>query len=805
MMKKALSNFQRAKLLCPNLPWCQDNVDQLGQVVTNFVYDQEAYIRKWAQRWFENFQYIFGNTSIKWSRKYDFAVDVDFLRKSSAMNQRAATNVSRTVVEALSAMLYSNLPTWSAESASQSNLQGKRYAKIVEKLLDAYMDRLSMDKEFAMAATAFIAFGQMAFRADWDETAGSSIAIPQWQKIKAPLFTDFMATNPITGGLFEVPTSALDSNGQPYYQDRWEPVMGPDGKQSSNSVRAGDLKSTVLTPFEYRREIGSHGMHTTRYVEHIRLIDFDQYLTEYDNVGQKTKYFYDVQPFMNDSMMYAFAVRHFMRLQFTTPPTLPEGLGFSRSQSVLKGSMFRNKVLVIEHFDKPNPETWPKGRRLIIVNGKCTNVGEPQYYLDKPGGWHPFSEAQWLTIPPSSVACGPMDSVTAKNRELNVLDSLISTSVRRNFGSTLLVKGGSGFDPQKFNGEPGQHHMVNDVVGAARWLHDDVPISPAINPLRAAHKEDIYEASGAQDALRGDRSKGVSAGYAMRQLQEREERRLTPARKSLEYSIGDHGEKLIAGLRQNVTKLDENVIGYLRRRSAGEFQPQDIISFLTAPIDFGIDIRIETSSMNLKSKASLQADMLELGKGPAQARLQNDAGVLDEFLKMFGAEKLRDKSASHRDRAKRENEIFSDMLRMGPDTMGIVPPIVLFEDDDNIHMQEHIDFQVINAEEIMRNEFFMQQFLIHMEHHRLSFMEKQGQLLPGTALQAPMMMAGSRMQPPPGAPQIYQKAVADAAKPQQTPQAPKEPKQAGEKQGPSPTVASAPAQNTQQGGTVSGP
>ena len=806
-MNKVLTNFQRAKHLCPNLPWCQDSTDLLGQVVTNFVYDQEAYIRKWAQRWFENFQYIFGNTSIKWSRKYDFAVDVDFLRKSSAMNQKAATNVSRTVLEALASILYSNIPAWECESAAESSLQGKRYAKIIERLLDAYMDRLSMDKEFAMLATAFITFGQVAARIDWDETSGGQMVIPMWKRVKAPIFTDYMATNPITGGLFEVPTPALDSNGQPIIQDRWEPILDEEGKQATRSMPAGDVKVSVLTPFEYRREIGSAGMHKSRYVQHIRLIDYDQYLDEYQDVGDKTRNFYDVQPFMNDSMMYAFAVRHFMRLQFTTPPSMPEGLGFSRSQSVLKGSMFRNKVLVIEHFDKPNPEVWPRGRRLVIVNGKCTNRAEPQYTLDKPGGWHPFVEAQWLTIPPSSVACGPMDSVTAKNRELNVLDSLISTAVRRNCGSTLLIKGGSGLDPQKITGEPGQWHMVNDVAGSARWLHDEVPISPVVKPLRDVQKEDIYESSGAQDALRGDRSKGVSSGYAFRQLQEREERRLTPARKAFESMGAAMGEKIIAALRQNAIKLDDNVIGYMKRRAAGEFQTQDIVSFLSAPIDYGVTVRIKPSSMNQKSKASQQADLLELSKGPAGQRLAQNASVLDEFLKFFDAEKLRDKSAGHRDRAKRENEIFSDMMRLGPDRMGIIPPIVLFEDDDNIHIEEHTDFLVVNSDEIMRNEAFLQDLLIHMEHHRLSLMEKQGQLLPGTALSAPLMMAGSRNIPPPAAPQIFQNAVAQQAKPaqQQAPQAPKEPAQAQEKKGPSPTVASAPSQNTSQGGPPSGP
>ena len=66
-----------------------------------------------------------------------------------------------------------------------------------------------------------------------------------------------------------------------------------------------------------------------------------------------------------------------------------------------------------------------------------------------------------------------------------------------------------------------------------------------------------------------------------------------------------------------------------------------------------------------QSKATLQANMLELAKGPAQQRLGQDAKVLDTFLKYFDADPLRDDSATHRDRANRENEVFLDMARLG--------------------------------------------------------------------------------------------------------------------------------------------
>ena len=806
----AISKFLLAKGQCPELPWCQDEAEVLGPCITEFVQDQEAYYRRWAQRWFENMQFIFGNSSVRWSKRYDFAVDVDFMRRDSSMSQRASTNISRIVAEALGSLIYANLPTCKCNSSDESYLRGRRFGAIVEKLIESYQERLCCDRAFAMAAMAYVVFGQQAYRVDWDDNAGTSIELPQWNKAKLPAYTDYLSISPVTGGMLTTPTMAPGYDGKPYVEDQWEPILDSTGRQVKIKKKTGDLKLSVLTPFEYRRQIGSMGMHDTRFVDHIRLIDYDEYLRDYMDLPGKTRYSEDVQPLIHDSIGYSFAVRHWMRLQFMTPPTVTEGQGARRTDSVLKTSLFKNKVLVLEHFDEPNVEMWPNGRRVVVVNGKCTHVTKPQYTSSKRGGWHPFVEAQWLSMPPSSISSGPMDSVTAKNRELNVIDSLVATSVRRNLGSVCLYKHGSGFDPNKLSGEPGQMQGVADP-GAVRWLHDEMPISPIIQQIRGWHKDDTFEGSGAMDALRGDRSKGVSSGYALRQLEEREQKRLTPARKNFENAVGDVFEKMVNCLRQNVIRLDDQTMNFMKRSGAGEFTTDDVVSFLHGPVDFGVDIEITPSSMVQKSQATQQANLLELAKGPAQQRIMQDAEVLDNFLEYFDADKLRDGSACHRDAADRENDVFSDMMRLGPDTEGIKPPIVLLEDDHKIHMAKHNEMIIKNREELLANEYLFTAVQIHNEQHRLVDQELSGMAMPGTALQVPQMMMQAKQTPAPGMPQIYagtmakmqQDMMANKAKGkagnQQAPQAPKQPAPVGSK-GPPQTNAQAPSQNTPSAG-----
>ncbi len=462
-----------------------------------------------------------------------------------------------------------------------------------------------------------------------------------------------------------------------------------------------------------------------------------------------------------------------MRMQMTTPPTM--GDVYQRPQSVFRQSTFRNKVMIVDHYDRPHPEKWPKGRRVIVVNGEAVVITTPGYATNKLDGWHPFTEAQWFNIAPSSIASGPMNDVIQKNRELNVADSLNATALRRNMGSQLLIKNSEGFDPQRLSGEPGISHQVNDPFGSFRWLHDDMPIPPVIATLREQNKEDVYEISGAGDAIRGNRTVGAESGYAQRQVDEREQRRLAPARKTFGYMVAGTGEKMWSCLKYNVVELDKDVMGYLQRAAAGEYQPQDIVALLSTPVDFGVDVNVDADTMAARSKATDQATLLELANGPGKERVNNPK-VLDKLFKYFDAEELRDESAPQRDRAIRENEIFSDMMRLGANLEGISPPIVMFEDDDDIHMAEHTEFIVQNSDEIMRNEAFLMEITQHNERHRLQKEEKLGKLMPGASLQTTSMANAIAGQPPPTLQQIQQRSLADQAAQAMAPGKPSGPK-----------------------------
>jgi hypothetical protein len=781
---------QKLTAYCSDLPWCDFNQETLGTTVMDFVWQKESFYRRWCQKWFENFQFVYGNHDVKWVRQFGFAIDTDFLtRKKFATAKKSKTNISRLVAETLTAAIYARQPKWDVTPASDSARQSKNISQMTQNLLDYLMKILDCHARFRVAAAGYTTYGKVGAVVRWNQRSGVIKWVPKWRRVKKPVMTTMMKEDVVLGGVIETTVQAIDSIGQPMFEDTWEPVLNNEGEVAQIPQAQGCPEIQILTPFEYRYEEGK-SIKDAKWVEWIRLIDYDDFLREYSDLDGKTKYFDQITPDMSTQRVHQYAIRQFFRMHYISPDYDSKPVDMATS-----GVFLKNKVLVIEHYDKPDVDLWPYGRRVIIANGQCTHVTQPDFSVATTGGWHPFCEALWFNIAPSCMPCSAMNDVVQKNKELNVADSLILTALHRNMGSSLLVKIGSGLDPTRVTGNPGDIHEVNDLQ-AAKFLHDEQPISPSIPMIRQNIKDDVFEGSGAQDSLRGERSKNVSAGYALRQLQEREERRIAPARDVFEEFIANIGEKLVACFRTKVQSVGDDIMGYLKRSAAGEFLPDEAVTFLTRNIEIGVDINIEPGSMQVESKATKQYNLLDLvTKTSFGQKLSTDAKVADNFLKEFGAETLRGYAGAHTDRASMENELFTDMLRLGPDRLGQSLPIVIFEDDDNIHIQEHSDFLIRNASDMTKNQAVMLQFLQHIEKHRIQDKEKKGEVPPGStqATQIAQSVASRnpvntqqiqaeiqqrKLEPPPPAP---------SSPPKESPEAPK---QAEIKQ-------QTPAQNTQ--------
>lgn len=716
-------------------PWTTGDIEELEGAVSSLAVQADFTNRRWAQKWFENFQFVLGNQNLRWSRQYDFAIDTDFLNQSHSNEKKSQTNISRTVVESLSAMIYSQLPELHFKASYDGTSKGARLARTLENIKESYDERLNLHEEFDSASVMFVMYSKVYTKVSWNKVSGGTFKRPKQQEIQTPKMTTRAERDPVTQEQVTVPVPTLDAEGNPEMVVSYDNVIGEDGQIVMETVDTGDVEVEMCSPFEIRYDPMAKTFAKAKWIQQVRVLDYDDFMVEFSGEeGTIEANIENIQGGVISAPVKHMAIRHFLRIMFATPPTLD----FSGQMNLSSLMLLKNKVLVIEHYDRPskghfkNPTPYlARGRRTVLANGKLVLMSTPQYRTNKNTGWHPYSEAKWLTLSPSNEATGPMADTIAKNRELNLTDSLISLALQRQAGSTLLVNENSGLNKNELTGEPGLvQYVTGDPSGAAAYLADKSPMPNLVHQYREQVKEDIYEISGAQDATRGDRSTGATSGYQARLYEEREKKRTSKAMRNWEGMVGDTYEKIFCCLQQNAVKFDESVVSRIARSSSGDVSQSDIVSFLNGPVDYGVDITINAGSMSTKSKASQMASIAEALQVPGMAeRIAADPSMLDKYLDFMEIDVLRDMSSHHRDRASKENGVFSDIKDVrsaqGFEAFKADLPEVAWQDDDMTHLQEHIKEYVSNYDKFKHNAIIMKLWAQHFTQHEQNFKAKQ--------------------------------------------------------------------------------
>lgn len=728
------------------MPWQTNDFRELEGSINQLANIVDQINRRWAQKWFENFQFVLGNQDLRWSRQWDFAFDADTLGQQAGMSKRQQTNYSRVVLESLSGHIYNQLPELYFDQKYESSSRGARLAHLLEAMKNAYDERMCLHEAFDMASVTFVLYSKTYACITWDKNQGGMFKRTKQAPTKVPKMTTTQSIDPITGENMIVPMPMMAADGKPVMIDAWEDVIGEDGKPVQETFKFGDANVEMLTPFEVRMDPNAKTFSKAKWIQRIRVMDYDDFMSEYSIQEGVIKDKIDkVQGGTIYSPAQSLAIRHFIRTTFSAPPSLDYG-GRSTTSPM---SLLKNKVFVVEHYDRPteghykNPTPWLKeGRRTVLANGYLVLVSTPQYRTNKQDGWHPFVEAKWMPIPPSVEASGPFSDVVAKNREVNLTDTLMTMATSRQSGSMMLINNASGLDRSKITGEPGEiHEVAGDPSRAASYVADKNPIPAHVTNYRQILTDDIWLISGAKDSLRGEAGANATSGYMLKLEEERERKRLTRAGNNFEKFISSTYEKLYACIQQNAIKFDESVVAMIKRSTDGAVTDSDVVAFLNGPIDFGVDIGVSAGSMRTKSKATEQANAMEVMALPAaQQKVAADPLLFDEFLDFMDVKILRDISSIHKDRSRKENTEFMEFAKIrNPQMMQQAiadMPVVIWDDDDMIHLREHKADFIKNFDAYKRNPTIMSIYHQHCALHEQNLKAKQQMQDPSVAQQA---------------------------------------------------------------------
>jgi len=708
-------------------PWQTNDFRELQSSINSLTNNADFANRRWAQKWFETFQFILGNQSLRWSKNYDFAVDSDNIAQDYSHDRRSQSNYSRVAVESLASMVYSQLPELYFNAKYDDSAATQRLTRLFEGLKTCYDERLQLHDEFDFASVAYVMYSLVYSKVSWNSVAGSRVRRPKQSVTQKPRMTSVIEIDPITGERRSVPVPLTNAEGEPVMMEAYEDMIGEDGNPIYEAVTTGDTVIDMLTPFEVLPDFAAKTFAKMKWIQQVRVMDYDDFMQEYySQPGAITEVMDRIQGGMISGPAQNTATRHLMRTLYSSPPTMDsQGRSFASPYS-----FFKNKVFVVEHYDRPTeghplrPTPWlAEGRRVVMANGYLCAVSTPQYRTNKLDGWHPFCQARWMPLAQVGQSSGPMADSIQKNREINLTDSLVSHAVQRDSASILLVNETLGLDKSKLTGEPGQVHYVSgDPSSAASYLRNGQPLPALVTQYRQQQKDDLYEISGAMESLRGQSSPGATSGYQARLYEERERKRMTKATNNWENFIANTYMKAFSCIQQNAVLMDPNVVSRIQRSTEGQVSTDDVLAFINGPMDFGVDVTVKAGSMRTKSVASKQADIAEAMSNPAVSqRVMEDPAMLDAYLDAMEIDTFRDMSSIHRERAKKENMWFFDALRMGAaqlqSLMGSAPA-VLEQDDDMQHYMEHVKEFIKNQDRYQRNPALFAAMLEHMENHK---------------------------------------------------------------------------------------
>ena len=216
------------------MPWQTNDWRELEGAINQLANISDQINRRWAQKWFENFQFVLGNQDLRWSRQWDFAFDSDTLGQQAGISRRQQTNYSRVVLESLSGHIYNQLPEIYFEEKYESSSRGARLAHLLEAMKNAYDARLSLHEEFDSASVSYVLYSKVYSCVTWDRNQGGMFKRTKQAPAKVPKMLTTMSIDPTTGENIVVPVPAMGADGKPIMIDSWEDVVGEDGNPADD-------------------------------------------------------------------------------------------------------------------------------------------------------------------------------------------------------------------------------------------------------------------------------------------------------------------------------------------------------------------------------------------------------------------------------------------------------------------------------------------------------------------------------------------------------------------------------------------
>jgi hypothetical protein len=688
--------------------------DALAQKVENFYKSDNAQMAQLAKNWERNHLMLDGKQWLVYEGDNKTTGGTWQQLKPSKANEyipRPTTNFLFDNYQTLKSYLIKNKPRSSVTPNTRTH-RDKQAAKIATLCVEANYERLKEVYNYEYAAANLLTYGTV-FKKDFFDTSALMMA-------KVPRMMQMPVTDPMTG----MPTGEMKET----------PVINPEtGEPEYDLIPLGDVNTRVVEPYRMRLDPLATDLHTARWIMEVAIQPMDWVIQTYDKDPMTNLGYTGLARELQEETTLPASMQRFYQLKNSsgtrTGGTSLEGNGAAEA-------LPENSVVVKEVYEAPTSK-YPKGRLIVVANGKTLYAGDSPCEGPEQGDWHPYSECRWELLPGRFWGKGPVDDGVEIQKAINSIDAVITLTRKTMAIPQKLIPIGCGVSPGQWTGRPGQEIFYRpDPSGVGPSASPPMGVDQQVFAERAQRVEDLKSVTGAIDILKGDRPPGVTAASALNLLYEVGTGKLFPILDRWKAFVESSQKKQLKSMAKGYKEPRPEFIKLLRMKNT-ELSEEEISHFIGSDLFDNFNVVVEAGSNVPKLQAAKQAALQEAAQTGA-LNLDLPANRM-EFQRQMGISGFDNDIGPDTRRAEWENDLLDNVVNTPHNR-----PIVLVVDKHDIHKE-------VLAERMKRPDFIslptevQQAYMQHyQEHDQFEAQAAQAQMM------QMMAMGGGAM---PGMPQ----------------------------------------------------
>lgn len=670
-----------------------------------------AYSWDEAIRFYDGDQHIEYNVSLNRFQQVTITRNNDFI-------PRPITNYVLNAVKTVVSQLTKQKPQGKVRPNSQSP-KDIAAAKVGDLILDVKHEELREDEKTQEKAYWGVICGTVWKKIFWNGATTKVIRIPKMEGVIENVLDE--QGQPIAQQN-EAGESLMNEAGAPQFRTQEVERQATDekGEPAFDEFDVGDIDDSIIPPFNIAVPLQARSPlemdwimeYSVQKIEWIKKMygrTGDGYTGEAENVTEEKD------------------LSTVMQLEYRLRTLTGRRSGGQYSTGSAGFLNLKNSAVLKEWYGIPTKDH-PKGRMIVVANGKTIYAGDSPYYEDGySDSWNPYVDWRFELVPGRIWGKGLVEEMIPLNRRINAIDSLIILNRRTMAISQWLIPEGSGVPNGYINGRPGLN-IPYRPVGANGAKPEKVKAEGLPQQVlleRDQAVKDLKRIGMTQDVLEGTNPTGVKTAYQLEQLLENALASMGATFQRWEKSIEREETKKLLLISKRY-KEPRAEFGKKLKAINKDVTDIELEMFLGEDLRDNVNVRIEPNSSIPRSKAGENAVIRELVQGKVLDVVTNAVNKR-EFLDKMGIKGFDYESSPDVKRAQWENSIIEE-----GDTQNLIvkpagqeldpvtrlpietPPETVLELDDN---PTHIIIHSARAKDPNVPQEIRQKYLIHIDEH----------------------------------------------------------------------------------------